>query len=266
MRVSVITVCLNSEKTIKSCLKSIKSQTYADIQCVVIDGGSTDKTLEIAKSVLCSGDVLISEEDYGLFDAMNKGLGIAEGELVTFLNSDDRFISRDVIALACSSFKPETVACAGGVVFVDSLANLGVTRLWRAPSFSWLGFKFGWRPPHPGLFFRREDAPQAPKFNLAYSIAADFDFILGLLNNKSASEFVMLDRFFVYMSVGGVSDSGFFSFFSQNTQDAQIYLKYFPKKFLIGFYLGKILIRVTQVLDAKIGSGYHGRGKDDSIQ
>lgn len=209
MKVSVITVCYNSEKTIASTLDSIASQTHDNIEHVIVDGGSTDDTVNIVKQKLRDGDVFVSEPDEGLYDAMNKGVDLSTGDIVGVLNSDDFYESDDAVATVVEMFRhtPEADLVFGDVVFVspDNLSK--VIRLYRAAHFRPWKLRFGWMPPHPATFVRKGAYERVGKYRLDMRIAADYDmFVRWLL--VAGLKWKYLDRVLVRMRAGGVSTSG----------------------------------------------------------
>lgn len=209
MKVSVITVCYNSEKTIASTLDSIASQTHDNIEHVIVDGGSTDGTINIVKQKLRDGDVFVSEPDEGLYDAMNKGVDLATGDIVGVLNSDDFYESDDAVATVVEMFRrtPEADLVFGDVVFVSPDNLNKVIRLYRAAHFRPWKLRFGWMPPHPATFVRKTAYDRVGKYRLDMRIAADYDmFVRWLL--VAGLKWQYLDRVLVRMRAGGVSTSG----------------------------------------------------------
>ncbi|RBP69272.1 glycosyltransferase family 2 protein [Marinobacter nauticus] len=209
MKVSVITVCYNSEKTIASTLDSIASQTHDNIEHVIVDGGSTDGTISIVKQKLRDGDVFVSEPDEGLYDAMNKGVDLATGDIVGVLNSDDFYESDDAVATVVEMFRrtPEADLVFGDVVFVSPDNLHKVIRLYRAAHFRPWKLRFGWMPPHPATFVRKTAYERVGKYRLDMRIAADYDmFVRWLL--AAGLKWRYLDRVLVRMRAGGVSTSG----------------------------------------------------------
>lgn len=209
MKVSVITVCYNSEKTIASTLDSIASQTHENLEHVIVDGGSTDGTINIVKQKLRDGDIFVSEPDEGLYDAMNKGVDLATGDIVGVLNSDDFYESDDAVATVVEMFRrtPEADLVFGDVVFVSPDNLNKVIRLYRAAHFRPWKLRFGWMPPHPATFVRKSAYERVGKYRLDMRIAADYDmFVRWLL--VAGLKWQYLDRVLVRMRAGGVSTSG----------------------------------------------------------
>jgi glycosyltransferase involved in cell wall biosynthesis len=209
LKVSVITVCFNSVGTIEDTINSVQSQTYVDIEHIVIDGGSTDGTKELLESKKSCLGVLLSEPDNGLYDAMNKGIALASGEIIGVLNSDDFFESEDVVASIVESLNrsPACDLIFGDVVFVEPQDLTQVTRYYGASRFRPWKLRFGWMPPHPATFVRRSAYERVGKYRLDMRIAADYDmFVRWLL--VAGLKWKYLDKVIVRMRAGGVSTSG----------------------------------------------------------
>lgn len=205
MKVSIITVCYNSEKTIGDTINSVASQTYRDVEYIIIDGGSTDSTNDIIKKHTCDVDIYVSEKDDGLYDAMNKGLALATGELVGILNSDD--------ILADSSTIQRIVRAAEGVdgVYGDvgfyNLTLTKKTRHYSSKGFHKAKFSRGFMPAHPSCYLKKELIERVGFYSLDFKIAADFDYLLRAFAVSNTS-FRYLQEEVVKMREGGVSTSG----------------------------------------------------------
>ncbi|PSF12987.1 glycosyltransferase family 2 protein [Marinobacter shengliensis] len=210
MKVSVITVCFNSAETIEGTLVAVSSQTYPDTEHVIIDGGSTDGTVDKVRTRVRESDVLVSESDEGLYDAMNKGVALAKGDIVGILNSDDFYESEDVISSVVRVFaeNPDVDVVFGDVVFVAPEDLLRITRYYGAEHFRPWKLRFGWMPPHPATFVRKSAYERVGKYRLDMRIAADYDmFVRWLL--VAGLKWKYLDKVLVRMRAGGVSTSGF---------------------------------------------------------
>jgi len=210
LKVSVITVCFNSAETIEGTLAAVSSQTYPDIEHVIIDGGSSDGTVDRVRTRVRESDVLVSEPDEGLYDAMNKGVALAKGDIVGILNSDDFYESEDVISSVVRVFaeNPDVDVVFGDVVFVAPEDLLRVTRYYSAEHFRPWKLRFGWMPPHPATFVRKSAYERVGKYRLDMRIAADYDmFVRWLL--VAGLKWKYLDKVLVRMRAGGVSTSGF---------------------------------------------------------
>lgn len=205
MKVSIITVCYNSAKTIKDTIDSVKSQTYPNIEYIVVDGCSTDSTLDILKDYSDVIDVLLSEKDQGLYDAMNKGLSLATGDLVGILNSDDVLAEPDTISnIVAASENVDGVYADIG--FYDFTLTKK-TRHYSSRGFHRAKFSRGFMPAHPSCYLKRELIQRVGFYSLDFKIAADFDYLVRAFSVPNASFHYMQEEV-VKMREGGVSTSG----------------------------------------------------------
>ena len=181
MRVSIITVCFNSATTIEKTLQSVLSQKYKDIEYIVIDGKSTDGTLNIIDRYKEKIDRIISEPDKGIYDAMNKGLALASGDIIGFLNSDDHFVDDRVVGRVVREFKRRRVQCVyADVYYIDKKGK--VVRHYRSPADPIRGFKrYGFSPAHPTFYVKRDVYERYGGFDLEYETANDYDLMLRFL-------------------------------------------------------------------------------------
>lgn len=209
MKVSIITVCFNSAATLRDTIESVLAQNYDAIEHVIVDGASTDETLVIANEYRSRLGALISEPDKGLYDAMNKGVKAATGDIIGILNSDDFFESNDVISEVVKKFEstPEADLVFGDVVFVSPDDLDTVTRFYQAGHFRPWKLRFGWMPPHPATYVRKKAYAQVGEYRLDMKIAADYEmFVRWLLVNRC--QYAWVDKVIVRMRTGGVSTSG----------------------------------------------------------
>lgn len=204
--ISLITVVRNGVKTIRQCLESVKTQD-SNVEYVVIDGGSTDGTLEVITEYSSSISKVISEPDQGIYDAMNRGLSLVSGDVVGFLNSDDFYPHPKVISRIKEVFKDKsTDSCYGDLVYVDGDNINRVIRYWRAGPYQRRKFNWGWMLPHPTFFVRRSVYDIYGKFNLSLGTAADYELILRFLFKNKIST-VYIPEVLVKMRTGGVSNA-----------------------------------------------------------
>ena len=206
MSFSIITATFNSEETIKSTLLSLNTQTHTNYEHIIIDGASTDNTINVINDFARRTPKVISEKDNGIFDALNKGLDVATGEYIGFLHSDDTYASNCVLqsVLDCiHEFKPDIVY--GNLNYVSGSENNSILRYWRAGEFSRSKLKYGWMPPHPTFFVKRKLYKQLGGFNTKYKISADYDSVLRFMNAPQR-EVRYIDRVLVNMTVGGNSN------------------------------------------------------------
>lgn len=215
MKISIITVCYNSESTIEDTIKSVLSQDYDDIEYIIIDGGSKDGTIGIVDNYADRIAKIVSEPDKGIYDAMNKGIGLATGELIGILNSDDFYVSNDVLSSIASKFmsSPEIEATIADVVFVEEAdKDTFVTkRYYSAKSFSPWKMRFGVMPPHLATFLRSSTAKKLGSYKLNLKSASDFEYFVRLFCIEK-THFCYIPRVLVAMRLGGFSTSGIKSY------------------------------------------------------
>lgn len=223
MNISVITPVYN-EPRLDETLKSVLAQEKVpNVEIVVVDGGSTDETISVIEEYRDVIDVFISEPDEGVYDAMNKGVRAASGEVLGILNADDRyqneFVFRDVLKRM-----EETGArtCYGDLVYVDE--NDEVSRYWESGPFSAQRFYYGWMPPHPTFFVQREVYEEFGVFDLEFNIAADYELMLRFLLNHDVSV-AYINRVLVRMSTGGQSNESVRSIVKANVEVARAWNK-----------------------------------------
>ena len=219
IRISVITAVYNNRDTISTALDSALRQAGVNLQLVVIDGGSTDGTLDVLRSYADRLDVLISEPDRGIYDALNKGIQRASGEVVGFLHSDDLFADPGVLSRFAAVFAdPEVGAVYGDLVYVRKDNPDQVVRYWRAGVFSGRRLRWGWMPPHPTLYVRRHVYEQHGLFDTSFRIAADYDFILRTLG-KAGVGVRYIPEVLVKMRVGGASNRSLRNILRKSSED-----------------------------------------------
>ena len=205
MKISIITVCYNSEETISDTIQSVLSQDYKDVEYIIVDGKSTDRTLEIIQSIK-SRIKLISEKDRGIYDAMNKGINIASGDVIGILNADDVYKNSQVLTAVMDAFKANVSIVYGDIEYVkyDDLSK--VVRKWKAGVFRSGKFKWGWMPPHPGFFIKKSCYESFGLFNLNLSTSADYELMLRMLEVHHLS-CNYISKTITSMRVGGASNS-----------------------------------------------------------
>ena len=212
MRISVITVCFNAASTLKDAVESVLGQVPDakapfDLEYIVVDGGSTDGTLELLAPYRERIATLISEPDQGLYDAMNKGVQAATGDVVAILNADDVYASTDVLARVAATFRDSGAeAVYGDLHYVSADDLTHVTRHWSAGAYTPGAFRRGWMPPHPALFVRRACYQRWGLFTLALRSAADYELMLRFIHRHGMS-LAYLPKTLVLMRAGGVSNA-----------------------------------------------------------
>ena len=208
MKVSIITVAKNSERTIEDTMKSVLGQTYSDIEYIVVDGCSSDRTLDIVKqyeSVFNGRMKWFSEQDKGIYDAMNKGISIATGDVVGILNSDDYFTSNDVIERMVAVFEDDRVdAVYGDIHFIHDGEPDKCIRYYSSKLFRRMWLRFGLMPAHPSFYCRREIFEKAGLYKTDYKISSDFEMMVRLFYiHHLRARYLPMD--FVTMRTGGAS-------------------------------------------------------------
>lgn len=211
MRISVITVCLNASATIGETLRSVREQTHLNIEHIVVDGGSTDGTVDILAH---SGCRFISEPDRGIYHAMNKGIAMATGEIIGFLNSDDLFHTRRAIEWVAQSADQADIVY-GNVVIVRRHDTSQIVRYYSARHFKRYQMRFGQIPPHPATYIKRSLLISVGGFNEQYRISGDFDLMLRLIYKQRCS-IRYIDKTLVTFRSGGVSSRGLSSLIAIN--------------------------------------------------
>lgn len=211
LRVSIITVSLNSEKTIRQTLESVLSQSYKHIEHIVIDGGSEDDTLSICNEFSHLSKI-VSEPDKGIYDAMNKGLRLAKGDVIAILNSDDFFYNDDVVADVVSVFlKNEKVGIVYGDTLVGKFGKQGelekITRIIRPGKFDRMKFNSGWMPPHVSVYIRKRVYERHGLFSTNFVIGGDYELLLRFMYKEKVHSFYF-DKPCVCFRIGGVSTAG----------------------------------------------------------
>ena len=207
MKISIITSVHNGEDTLAQTIDSIFTQTHKDIEYLIIDGASTDSTQDIIARHSDMIAVTISEPDHGIYDAMNKGIKIASGDIIGILNADDYYADNKVLSKVVNAFKdPAIDACYGDLVYVNANDTNKVVRVWKSGEFSANKFYQGWMPPHPTFFVRSSVYDKYGLFNLDLGSAADYEIILRfLLKHKIKVKYI--PETLVYMRTGGVSNA-----------------------------------------------------------
>ena len=209
VKMSLVTVCFNSESTIKTTLDSVADQDFPSLEYIVVDGGSTDATLQILKNYSRLQIQFQSEPDDGIYDAMNKGIALCTGDIVGVLNSDDYYAHSNVLTEVVETFGSDEGldAVLGDVEFVDYAQPYKVVRRYLTGRFKPWMFRWGLMPPHPGVFVRKTAYDRVGTYKLGYKIAADFDFLIRLML-LDRCKFKIVNRIWVRMRTGGVSTSG----------------------------------------------------------
>ena len=208
MKVSIITAVRNAESTIGGALESVQRQTWPDIEHIVVDGLSTDGTMDVVRRHSARLAKVVSERDSGIYDAFNKGLKLATGDIVAFLNADDVYASPDIVTAVQEVFARSPVSAVfGDVEFVRPEEPGRVVRHYSSEQFDARRLRYGWMPAHPSLFLRHRLIDQFGGFDASYRIAGDFELVARLFGREHI-DFEYLPRVFVTMRTGGASTRG----------------------------------------------------------
>jgi glycosyltransferase len=219
MKISVITVTYNSVKTIIDTIESVRCQSYKNYEHIIIDGGSKDGTVDILNKNLNLFSQFISEPDAGIYDALNKGLLISNGDILCFIHSDDFYPTNKIFERVVSLFSDPTVnAVYGDLDYISNYDANRVIRKWRPGYFEKKKLRWGWMPPHPTLFIRRSSFLKVGFFDLQYSISADYDFILRLFLDPNF-KCIYIPETLVKMRVGGVSNRSISALIRKSYED-----------------------------------------------
>jgi glycosyltransferase involved in cell wall biosynthesis len=219
MKISIITAVLNGRSTIADALDSVLAQDYADIEFIVIDGASTDGTLDIIQRYPGRLAHLVSEPDRGIYDALNKGLRLATGEVVGFLNADDCYADHRVMSRVAAALADPTVdACYGDLFYVRKDEPNHVIRRWQAGPYHPRLLARGWMPPHPTFYARRAIYQRLGGFDIDYRIAADYDCMLRFLGAGRVT-CAYIPEVLVKMRLGGVSNRSLHNLLQKSRED-----------------------------------------------
>jgi len=203
MKISIITVCRNSAKTIEDCIKSVHAQTYFDIEHIIIDGCSTDGTLGILTKYQSRISRFISEPDKGIYDAMNKGIKLSSGDIVATLNADDMYADETIVRRMLEFIQKNGLDAAyGDLVYVERNKTKQVTRYWRTGEYKRGAFRYGWVIPHPTFFCQKQVFEKYGYFNEKFQVAADFELLLRFIE-KHQIKVSYLPKVIVKMRAGG---------------------------------------------------------------
>jgi glycosyltransferase involved in cell wall biosynthesis len=219
LKISVITATYNSASTIENSLLSFINQDYENKELIIIDGGSTDETLSIIEKYKSAVSIIISEKDNGIYDALNKGISIATGDVIAILHSDDFYIHNHVLSKVIETFiayKSDSVY--GNLIYVDRIDTNRIIRKWISGNYIHGKFIQGWMPPHPAFFAKKECYNRYGKFNLSLRSSADYELMLRFLHKHKIST-AYLNEFLVKMRIGGQSNVSLKNRIKANRED-----------------------------------------------
>ncbi len=246
MKITVITACWNAERWISDCIQSVANQTHPDVEHWIIDGGSTDRTLELVEANRHPGMKMVSGKDGGIYQALNRGLELATGEVIGFLNADDFFESDDVLSAVASTMSdPANDGCYADLVYVQENDTTKVVRYWKADPFQPGAFLKGWMPPHPTFYARAGVYEKVGGFNTGLAIGSDWEFLMRFFEiEKLTAEYV--PKTWVRMRLGGVSNRSFRNVLKNNLDTWRVCRLVFGPFRSLQFPVRKFLHRIRQ--------------------
>lgn len=219
LKISIITAVYNNREHLEECFASVFSQTYPHIEYIVVDGGSTDGTADIIRKYENKISRWISEPDKGIYDALNKGISMATGDVTGLLHSDDLFNSSETIGHIADAFeKTGCDAAYGNLEYVSRTNTQQVIRFWKSSPFDKSLLKKGWMPPHPTLFVKRKWYAEKGTFRTDFRISADYDLILRLFNDDLFKTFY-IDEVITRMRTGGASNRSLKNIYLKSKED-----------------------------------------------
>jgi glycosyltransferase len=249
MKISIITAVYNNENTIEDAIKSVLSQTHDDIEYILIDGASSDKTLDIVNKYKDKIDTIVSEKDGGIYDALNKGIKKATGDVVCFLHSDDIYENEHVVKKVNNLFEEKQVdSVYGNLVYVKKENIDKIVRYWKSGEFEHKKLKTGWMPPHPTFFVKREVYEKYGGFDTNFRIAADYDTVLRFLGVQKIT-IAYLPEVIIKMRLGGESNKSLANLQKKTLED----IKALRKNSIGGYQtiLMKNISKLPQFLKSK---------------
>ena len=243
-KISIITVTRNSAETIEDTILSVAGQSYPHVEHIVIDGASTDDTMGIINWHIDKFHKVVSEPDGGIYEAMNKGIHLATGDVVGFLNADDVYSDANVLGVIANAFEDATVsACYGDLVYVDKSLSR-IVRYWKSQPYQYGLFEKGWMPAHPTFFVRRTIFERCGDFDISFQLQSDFDLTMRFLSICKIQS-VYLPKVLVKMRIGGATNRSVTNVIKGNIEAYRICRKN-GLRVSPFFIITKILSRVPQ--------------------
>jgi len=220
VKISIITITYNSAQTVEDTIKSVVSQDFPNVEYLIIDGLSKDSTLSVVNRYSPYIDKVVSEKDKGLYDALNKGINAATGDVIGMLHSDDIYSNNQVLSKVAQQFAadPTVEGVYADLVFVDRDDTNKVLRTWKSGEYKEDAFKKGWMPPHPTFFVKKSVYEKFGGFNLDLKLSADYELMLRLIH-KHKIKVAYLPETIVKMRMGGISNTSFFVKLKANMED-----------------------------------------------
>lgn len=252
IKISIITVCFNSATTIGDTLRSVAGQTHPDIEHIIVDGQSTDGTMDVVNSHRDKLARVVSAPDNGIYDAMNKGIALATGDILGFLNSDDILASDAEMEFVARVFDDKQVdACYADLVYVDEYNPTRVVRYWKSNEYRHSLFRTGWMPPHPTFYARRSLYEKLGGFDVRFRLQADFDLTMRFLEVHQVKA-VYIPRVLVKMRMGGATNKNLLNILKGNMEAYRACLKN-GLSVTPFFILRKIASRIPQFISKPLG-------------
>ena len=246
IKISIITVSYNSAGTIRETIDSVLGQDYGNVEYIIVDGLSKDGTQEIVKSYGSRISKFVSEKDKGLYDAMNKGIDMATGDVIGILNSDDLYANPKILSRISDAFKKPSIGVVYGDLYYFRSGDPDTPkRLYKGGEFSLRRVRYGLMPPHPTFFIRKDVYLKFGKFDAQYTLSADFDLILRLLGVHKVP-FEYIPEILVKMRLGGASTSSLKRTIIMNREDVRSCKSHGVKTNLIKFY-SKYLVKIINL-------------------
>ena len=208
MKISVITATYNRDKTIERAIKSVKNQDYPNVELVVVDGASVDDTISKVESLIGTNDIFVTEKDYGIYDALNKGIGLSSGDVIGFLHSDDIYFDNQILSKVANFFSDDSIDVVYGDACFFRDDNIDkIIRVYRSDELSIKNLSRGKMPAHTAMLFKKDVYRKYGLFKTGYVIAADYEFLCRVAKNGNLKTKYLPEQF-VKMQIGGVSTGG----------------------------------------------------------
>ena len=222
MKISIITCVLNSSNVIKKSINSFQKQVYKNKEHVIIDGGSTDGTLNIIDKLKNKNIILSSLYDKGIFDALNKGINLSSGNIIGILHSDDFYKNNKVLKIVADVFKnTDADLVYGDLVYVTKYQPFRKLRYWKAGEYFEKNLRNGWMPPHPTVFIKKDVFNKIGKYKTNYKISSDYDFLIRVLTRKSIKK-IYIPKILINMRIGGKSNKSIKNLINKSIEDFKI--------------------------------------------
>ncbi len=245
MKITILTVTYNSERFLEDCINSVINQQYENVEHIIIDAVSTDATISIIQRYESHIAKWVSEKDEGMYDALNKGMKMATGDIIGILNSDDMLASANVLSEVAAAFKEHSVdSIYGDIVYVDQMNTEKIIRYWKGVTYNRYRFTYGWMPAHPSFYFKRELFAQLGGYESQFDTAADYEFMSRYLYYHKITAYY-IPKLLVKMRIGGASNKTLKRRFNANRRDYQAMKKNtIPLPFIVSIL--KPLIKLHQ--------------------